>query len=225
MTKKKIRRKLKIKNILIAFVILILFVNFIYIILELPIKNIYVIGNEILSDEVVMNEANVSEYPSFILSFSHKIKKNLEENPYIASVKVKKKWWGKVYIYVEENTALCIEASSGKVILSNGDKVDNLYNVDEVPFLINDITDVYDNFVKKFNLVNKDILLQISEINYSPVNVDQERFYLSMNDGNYVYITLTKIKRLNKYGEIKEELQDKKGIVYLDSGNYIEIMD
>ena len=44
-----------------------------------------------------------------------------------------------------------------------------------------------------------------------------------MNDGNYVYITLTKIKRLNKYGEIKEELQGKNGIVYLDSGNYIEI--
>ena len=76
---------------------------------------------------------------------------------------------------------------------------------------------------EKFNLVNKDILLQISEINYLPVNVDKERFYLSMNDGNYVYITLTKIKRLNKYGEIKEELQGKNGIVYLDSGNYIEI--
>ena len=46
-----------------------------------------------------------------------------------------------------------------------------------------------------------------------------------MNDGNYIYITLTKIKRLNKYNEIKEEMNGKKGIIYLDSGNYVEVKD
>ena len=43
-----------------------------------------------------------------------------------------------------------------------------------------------------------------------------------MNDGNYVYITLSKIENLNKYEEIYNSLEGKKGIIYLDSGNYFE---
>ena len=221
--KKRVKRRLKIRNILIALGIVISFTGIVYYVINLPIKNIYVIGNEVMDDSVILDEAKISNYPSFILSFSNVLESRIKKDPYVKEVKIKKKWFGKVYIYITENKALCIESATGKVILENGKKVDNNYNIDSVPYLINDVTDVYKNFIKKFNLVNKDILLQISEINYSPVNVDKERFYLSMNDGNYVYITLTKIKRLNKYGEIKEELQGKNGIVYLDSGNYIEI--
>ncbi len=221
--KKRVKRRLKIRNILIALGIVISFTGIVYYVINLPIKNIYVIGNEVMDDSVILDEAKISNYPSFILSFSNVLESRIKKDPYVKEVKIKKKWFGKVYIYITENKALCIESATGKVILENGKKVDNNYNIDSVPYLINDVTDVYKNFIKKFNLVNKDILLQISEINYLPVNVDKERFYLSMNDGNYVYITLTKIKRLNKYGEIKEELQGKNGIVYLDSGNYIEI--
>ena len=46
-----------------------------------------------------------------------------------------------------------------------------------------------------------------------------------MDDGNLVYITLTKIEKLNKYNDIKDKMDNKTGIIYLDSGNYIEIKD
>jgi hypothetical protein len=46
-----------------------------------------------------------------------------------------------------------------------------------------------------------------------------------MNDGNYVYITLTKIKSINEYIKILSTLENKKGILYLDSGNYFEIFE
>ena len=46
-----------------------------------------------------------------------------------------------------------------------------------------------------------------------------------MNDGNYVYITLTKITKLNRYNSIKDELDGAKGIIYLDSGDYVEIKE
>lgn len=46
-----------------------------------------------------------------------------------------------------------------------------------------------------------------------------------MNDGNEVYITLTKIKELNNYTKIKKQLGNKKGILYLDSGNYFEVKE
>lgn len=222
---KKKRRRLKIKNIIIFLITIILIGNLIYIFLTSPIKNIYVIGNNILKDEEIIKESNIESYPSFILTNNIIIKKKLLKNQYIEEVKINKKWWGKIYINIKEYTPICTIKDTNKIILSNGIQIDNTKNIDEIPFLMNDNKENYDNFVKKFSLVNKEVLLQISEINYSPTEVDNNRYYLSMNDGNYVYITLTKIKRLNKYNEIKEEMNGKKGIIYLDSGNYIEVKD
>ena len=69
------------------------------------------------------------------------------------------------------------------------------------------------------------ILLKISEIEYVPNNVDSERFALKMNDGNLVYITLNKIEKINKYNSIYSSLDGKRGIIYLDSGDYVEIKE
>ena len=63
----------------------------------------------------------------------------------------------------------------------------------------------------------------ISEIEYYPNDIDKERFILTMNDGNYVYITLYKTYLVNDYIKILSTLENKKGILYLDSGNYFEI--
>lgn len=46
-----------------------------------------------------------------------------------------------------------------------------------------------------------------------------------MNDGNYVYITTTRLDNINKYENVLLELEGKKGIIYLDSGNHFEILE
>ena len=79
--------------------------------------------------------------------------------------------------------------------------------------------------IKKFELIEESILTKISEIEYTPTTYDNERFLLYMIDGNIVYITLNKTKELSKYNKIKKELGEKKGILYLDSGNYFEIKE
>ena len=70
---------------------------------------------------------------------------------------------------------------------------------------------------------DNNVLREISEIEYSPSLVDGDRFIVYMSDGNVVHVTLTKIDKLNKYNDIKDELDGKNGIVYLDSGDYVEI--
>ena len=72
-------------------------------------------------------------------------------------------------------------------------------------------------------LIDKDILKHISEIEYKKTDLDKERFMFYMIDGNYVYITLSKINLINSYNEIYPTLEGKKGILYLDSGNHFEI--
>ena len=72
-------------------------------------------------------------------------------------------------------------------------------------------------------LVNIDILERISEIKYDSNGIDKERFKLTMNDGIYVYLTLLKFEKINNYDKIVSTLGDKKGILYLDSGEYFEL--
>ena len=104
------------------------------------------------------------------------ITKNISRNNYIKSVKVQKKFWGKVYIYITENKVLGIY--NNKLIMEDGNIIDNSYNIINAPVIEGDISSILEKFVTKFSLINDDILLKISEIVYSPNEVDSERFSL-----------------------------------------------
>ena len=228
MTKKTVKvrvkkRKLKIGRILICLFVLGLFIAVGHYIRKLPIKNIYIIGNDIVPESVILELSNIKDYPSFIDTSKNSIIKNIKTNEYIKEVKVEKKFWGKVYIYIEEKKALCIY--NNKLLLEDSTLIDNYYNVYSYPTLISDITNIYNEFANKFCKVNKSSLHQISEIEYVPNEVDNKRFKLLMDDGNLVYITLDKIKKINKYNSIYSSMNGKKGIIYLDSGDYVEIKD
>lgn len=225
--KKKIRvkvkkRKLKIKNILILLLLLILLYFGINYILHIKIKNIYIINNNIVPDKDIINSAKLEEYPSFLLTTSREIKNNILKNDYIKEVSVTKKIGSKVYIDIEEYRTLCLY--NNEIILESGNKVENIYDLN-LPILLNDVSSVYKDFINYFSKIDTNILTKISEIEYVPNEVDKQRFLLTMNDGNYVYITLTKINKINKYNSIKDQLEGKLGIIYLDSGDYVEIKE
>ena len=73
--------------------------------------------------------------------------------------------------------------------------------------------------------VKSEVLNKISEIVYAPDEVDDERILLTMTDGNYVYLTLKKFSVINDYNDIVKEFDNKKGILYLNSGGYFKIME
>ena len=229
MAKKKKKKKrviFKIKNILICLLILALLSLGTFFALKMPIKNIYISGNNILSDEIILNTSKLSNYPSFLLTTTSEIKTNLKKNKYIDKVKIKKKLGNIIEIEIKEYQPLAILEQENQIIMSNGEILDNTYNITDAPILMNAIDEkVYNNFVKKFNEIDKNILRQISQLQYSPVNVDDSRFLLYMNDGNLVYITLTRISKLNKYNDIKDKMNNQTGIIYLDSGDYVELKD
>ena len=224
--KKKKRRKLKIKNILIFLIIILTLIITIFYLLTMPIKNIYIEGNKILTDNVILETSEINNYPSFLLTSSFEIKHRLGKNKFIKSIKIKKKIGNIIEINIKEYTPIAVIEEENQIILSSGNIVDNIYNINDAPILINSISEkIYNNFIEKFNKINDDILRQISQIEYSPTNVDEGRFMLYMNDSNIVYITLTKIGKINKYNKIKDKLNNQTGIIYLDSGNYIELKD
>ena len=118
----------------------------------------------------------------------------------IEKVKIKKGLNRAVTIEVTEATPFFVYKN--KVILSDGNEVNN--NNYELPIVINTLSNAI--------------------IEYVPNDIDKERFLITMNDGNYVYITLYKMTSINEYIKIisNKEIENKKGILYLDSGNYFE---
>jgi cell division protein FtsQ len=224
MSQKKVRRK-KLNLIKLFLILLILYViGYIgYYLMKLPIKNIYIINNQILTDQEVINQAKIQDYPSFFMTTSSAIRKRLLNNPYIKRVEIKKKWLGRIYIYVYEYKVLLYDKESNQIILENKAKLNNK-NINDIPILINYVPDtIYNKFITKMAGIIDSVKVKISEIEYKPAEVDNERFLLTMNDGNYVYLTLYKFETLNEYNKILPTLENKKGVLYLDSGNYFVI--
>lgn len=222
--KKKKKRVLKVKNLVIVLIVIAFVIGLFYYAITMPIKNIYIRGNKIISDDEILQISFLNEYPSFLLTKKKEIQTSLKKNPYIKDVKVSKKIGNRIEIEIEEYQVIALTKEE-KIILSNAKELDNIYELCDVPILINEIENkkIYQNFAGKFGQIDIDILRQISEIEYSPVSVDDERFLLYMNDGNLVYITLTKMNKLNKYDRIKDQLNGQQGIIYLDSGDYVEL--
>lgn len=220
----KKEKKIKVRYDRIIFFLLLLFLIsyafFTYI--KIPVKNIFVSGNSNLKDQEIIDIAGISNYPSILSFTSYGIEKKLEKNINIKEANVKKDF-RKIYIEIEENYALFYNQNTNKTIMYNFKETDIDMNA---PILINSLTEeVYNLFKEKMKLINRNIIDRISEIKYDPVSVDEERFLFMMNDGNYVYITLEKIESINNYVDIIKTFDNKKGILYLDSGEYFELFD
>lgn len=220
-TKKKIR--IKFFNIFLFLTFILIIIGAVYEIANLKITNIYIKNNYYLTDLEVIETAKIKDYPSTFQNSCKKIEKRLEKNPLIKTAKVKKTYFTRVYIDIEENSLLFYDINTSKIVLKDGTTFSGNY---DVPTLINQVPKkVYKKMITKFDLIKPDILDNISEIKYDPDSVDKERFLLTMSDGNYVYITLSKCSNINNYLKYIKEFNNKKGILYLNSGEYFKIME
>lgn len=222
---KKIKKKFNFKK----FVFFIIFIFLLYMaisyLISIKTKNIIILNNNYYSDDDIIYTANIEDYPKFILLNRSKIKDKLMKLDLIEDVTIKKKLGFKLEINVKEKKILYYIRSTNLYKLSDNNNYD-LNNVIGVPTLINYIPeDIEKSFVEKLSNVDSSILDMISEIEYSKTTYDDKRFLLYMNDGNMVYITVSKAELLNKYVEIIKKVDNKKGILYLDSGNYFEIKE
>ena len=221
--KKRVRRKFNFgKFILFILIIFIIYFGMKYL-FSIKIKNIIIVNNNYYSDEEIIEKAGIENYPEFITLSRKKIKNKLSTLDLIEDVEIKKEFGFILRITIKEKKILYHIRSNNEYRVSDN-KNYSLDNVTGVPTLINYVPEeVEKKFVNKFKDIDSNIINMISEIEYNKTSYDSERFLLYMNDGNEVYITVAKTNLLNKYVEIVTKLDNKKGILYLDSGNYFEI--
>lgn len=225
---KKMKKKVKIR--VLPFLIVFICIGLLFllgkVLFEMPIFNIIVTGNDFITDQEIIELAEIEEYPSFLLTFSNSLERKIEKSPWITSCKVSKKFFGRVKIRVKEAVPLFEKVEEKLIVLSNREEISSDDYKMPIPGLLNHVPSTkYKTLVKQMNKVDSSVRYLISEMTYLPNDQDKDRFLLYMSDGNYVYLTLTKFEHINYYEQVLEKLDGRKGILYLDSGNHFKIME
>ncbi len=227
MAKKIIKkRKLKLHNLLLVLFLLGVLSFSVYLLLAIPVKNIIIKNTTYLNDDMILELGGIKDYPKFFLTSSRKVEKKISQSPYIDSCKLKKKLGFIFVLDIVENQALFYDTSKNKYIFDNLEEIEETEYSFSVPRLMNYVPDQkYSKFVDGMKKIDSTILNRISDIEYQPNDFDKDRFLLYMNDGNMVYLTLTKFKMINHYVDVLTRLENHKGILYLDNGNHFQIME
>ena len=223
--KKRRKKKNNFKKVLLFLLLIIIIGGFIYYILNEKTRNIIILNNNYYSDMDIIDICKLDSYPKFVLLNTSKLEKKIKSLDLVEDVKISKKLGFILEIDITEKKILYYVRSNEEYMLSDGNTI-KLDNIIGKPTLINYVPEKIEaSFIKAFKKIDNNIINLISEIEYSNTNYDNKRFLLYMNDGNLVYITVSKIDVLNKYISIVQKLDNKKGILYLDSGNYFEIKE
>ena len=226
MKKNKKKKKLNIIKLLVFILIFYIIIYSIYSLLNMKIRNIVIKGNTYLKDYEIIEQANIKDYPPMLTLNKNKTINKLKELDLISDATIKKSFDFTLTIEIVEKKIIL--EYDNNYYLSDGSKIKGSYL--GTPTLVNYLPEgTLKKFLNEMGKLDYDIINSISEIEYSPTKnsdgniTDEDIFIFKMNDGMIVYISTDKIDIMNKYQKIYASLGDKKGILHLDKGNYLEV--
>lgn len=224
MMAKKNKKKIRIRSIIFIILFLYLIGSFSYYIFTLPIKNIYIIGTNLIEDQEIIDIAGLKNYPSILKLNINKMEKKVRELELVNDVKIKRNILGKVIIKITEAKPLFYYRANSVLYLSNGKTIKDEQKYLGIPIVINYVpSNILNDLIKRFSDLNDNIIGQISEIEYNPDEkngtiLDENRFIFRMSDTNTVYIDTINLEKLNNYQKICATLEEGvHGYIYLNS--------
>lgn len=226
MKKNKKKKKLNIIKLLVFILIFYIIIYSIYSLFNMKIRNIVIKGNTYLKDYEIIEQANIKDYPPMLTLNQNKTINKLKELDLISDATIKKSLDFTLTIEVVEKKIIL--EYDNNYYLNDGSKIKGNYL--GTPTLVNYVPEgTLKKFLNEMRKLDYDIINSISEIEYSPTKnsegniTDEDIFIFKMNDGMIVYISTDKLDIMNKYQKIYASLGDKKGILHLDKGNYLEV--
>lgn len=226
MKKNKKKKKLNIIKLLVFILIFYIIIYSIYSLFNMKIRNIVIKGNTYLKDYEIIEQANIKDYPPMLTLNKNKTINKLKELDLISDATIKKSFDFTLTIEIVEKKIIL--EYDNNYYLSDGSKIKGSYL--GTPTLVNYVPEgTLKKFLNEMGKLDYDIINSISEIEYSPTKnsdgniTDEDIFIFKMNDGMIVYISTDKMDIMNKYQKIYASLGDKKGILHLDKGNYLEV--
>ena len=148
---KRVKIKFKVKNIFILLLIIGTISLFSYILLSKRINNIYVIGNNYLSEQDVLEIIDYDNYLKYYQINTINLEKRLKTSLLIKDVSVSKTLFS-LTIKIEEHRILWQQEYDGNLMLSSGETIYLDEKVLGIPNLMNVIDEEYKmDFVKELN--------------------------------------------------------------------------
>lgn len=218
---KQRKKKRKLKRFF-RLLLIILVISFAYSKLSLiKIRSVTIKGNDILSDQEILEICNIDNYPSFLKTSIFKLKDKLLKNNYVKDAKVIKGLFT-INITIKEEKVLYINGETNEKVTNTSKFVDKKSVC--APILIGYVPDKkIQGFKKALSKIDNDVMCKMSQIKHDPNEIDEDRYFVYMNDGNGVYLTVNKFKKLNKYDAILENVGKQNGVMYLDYGDFFEV--
>lgn len=208
-TKTVKKRHINFAKVLVLILVVYIIICFGIYIYNEPVHHYEIIGNNYIKDVDILRSLGLETYPSYVSVNTKKMAKKLESNSFIKSAKVSYGLNFTIKIEVEENKPMFIVKESNEVCLSDGTLVANTGSFIGVPTLLNNTpTENMKTLASNLSMIDEGILNLINDIEYRPSYnsqnkvIDENRFLLSMNDKNLVYINSKNAKVLNSYLEI-----------------------
>ncbi|MGL4953765.1 MAG: cell division protein FtsQ/DivIB [Culicoidibacterales bacterium] len=188
------------------------------------VSEITVTGNQYISKQFVIEHSQIEIGNHFYWLNNFQIEQQLETDPLIANVTMKRRFGNEIEFIVEETKIMGItQTETEKMwILATGELVSIQSDIRlNVPYFRNwDETNgklLFENLAK----IPTDVQRQISEIAFNGNETDPEQLQLYMRDGNLVTISIRQIPdKLVFYFSIVEALGNKRMHIHLEAGNY-----
>ncbi|TFE03572.1 cell division protein FtsQ/DivIB [Jeotgalibacillus sp. R-1-5s-1] len=221
------RANRRMSAVVLVFVLIILVVLY----FQSPyskIQTIQVSGNDILTEQQILEAGGFAAGDSFWTTDEESIKENLQENELIKLAEVKKDFPTTMTINIEEfeQTAYLRQEQAYTPVYENGflgtPGPSELIR-GSAPLLVGfDDTSLVEKLAASLSELPDEVLNSISEIHHSPTDVDDERIQIFMNDGFEVSAIIpTFADKMVHYGSIVSQLDPNvKGVIDLEVGSY-----
>lgn len=213
---KRSKKKRKLKRSVKLFLSLFLIIGMVLLSLYfIKPKVVTVKGNKYYSDKYIIEKLDLKNSKLFFTS--SKLKNNLLKEDLIESITFKRRFPFILEVKINEKEILFFNRDKKVYVLSDASEVKLKENIKVTELTNYTIKKVYEEFIKEYAKINKNVRDKVSEITYKPNNYDDDLFLLYMNDHNYVYLNIKNMDKLNYYEDIMAKLGFKRGILKLDS--------
>lgn len=216
------RRKKRRKMVKAVFAIMVIALITLYFLSDSShVKTLTVHDNYYYKDEEILKKANLNYQSSFLLSNRFWIAHQLEKDPLIEKVTVKKDLSGGISLWIEEKKVIgylsdqqnqLVIAQDGVVKINQGSNsiFENVARIGH--FNHNQLQRLKDSFDE----VDKEIITMISEIIPYQTSYNNDMVQLVMHDGNRISTTYGGIALVNHYKKILPQLEGTHVCLYAD---------
>lgn len=193
------------------------------------VGTISVTGNHGVTDQKVINASQMKS--GFSLwetlwndeDFTSSV---LEEIPQVKAAELDHKGWNDIVIEIAEHkiVAYSHDGNTYFPILENGKIVNESRTVSlgNMPLFKSFPEGKPLNLlIEQYQLLNPSVQNSISEIEYTPSEIDDYLITIYMNDGNHVIATLPSFaEKMNYYPDMVQKLGNQKGVINLEVGGF-----